>query len=146
MSSIYIIISLLMSPLLGHRPSLWIMHKEKWAGGWYRLQMPGPTALNMDGWPKIYYLELNRASEGTLSCWSRQHLLTLAATPVSRRADVRKAAGRKNNCRIFITIWWKTCCTDPTLCEKGRKKKKIHFYLRQGSSQIFLWDAYILPK
>jgi hypothetical protein len=56
------------------------------------------------GWvTKIYYLELLCASEGTLSRWSRLHLQSLAPTPVSRRVDVRQAAGRKNNCRIFIT-------------------------------------------
>jgi hypothetical protein len=44
---------------------------------------------------KIYYLELLRASEGTLSRWSRLHLQSLAPTPVSRRVDVRQAAGRK---------------------------------------------------
>jgi hypothetical protein len=56
------------------------------------------------GWvTKIYYLELLRASEGTLSRWSRLHLQSLAPTPVTRRVDVRQAAGRKNNCRIFIT-------------------------------------------
>jgi hypothetical protein len=56
------------------------------------------------GWvTKIYYLELLHASEGTLSRWSRLHLQSLAPTPVSRRVDVRQAAGRKNNCRILIT-------------------------------------------
>jgi hypothetical protein len=30
------------------------------------------------GCPKIYYLELLRASEGMLSCWSRLHLKSLA--------------------------------------------------------------------
>jgi hypothetical protein len=30
---------------------------------------------SLDGWPKMYYLELLRASEGTLSRWSRQHLI-----------------------------------------------------------------------
>jgi hypothetical protein len=30
-------------------------------------------------------------------------LQSLAHTPVSRRFDVRQAAGRKNICRIFIT-------------------------------------------
>jgi hypothetical protein len=55
------------------------------------------------GWvTKIYYLELLRASEGTLSRWSRLYLHSLALTPVSRRVDIRQAAGRKNNCRIFI--------------------------------------------
>jgi hypothetical protein len=54
------------------------------------------------GWViKIYYLELLRVSEGTLSCWSRLHLQSLAPTPVSRRVDVRQAADCKNNCQIF---------------------------------------------
>jgi hypothetical protein len=56
------------------------------------------------GWvTKIYYLELLRTSEGTLSRWSRLQLQSLAPTPVSRSVDVRQAAGRKINCRIFIT-------------------------------------------
>jgi hypothetical protein len=41
---------------------------------------------------KIHYLELLRASEGTLSRWSRLHLQSLAPTPVSRKVDVRQAA------------------------------------------------------
>jgi hypothetical protein len=49
------------------------------------------------------YLFLFSASEGTLSRWSRLHLQSLAPIAVSRRVDVRQAAGRKNNCRIFIT-------------------------------------------
>jgi hypothetical protein len=58
------------------------------------------------GWViKINYLELLRASEGTISRWSRLHLQSLPPTPVSRRFDIRQAAGRKNNCRIFITTW-----------------------------------------
>jgi hypothetical protein len=52
---------------------------------------------------KVYMIIIIRASEGTLSRWSRLHLQSLAPTPVSRRVDVRQAAGRKNNCRIFIT-------------------------------------------
>jgi hypothetical protein len=38
---------------------------------------------------KIYYLELLRASEGTLSRWSRLHLQSLAI-PVSRRVSGRR--------------------------------------------------------
>jgi hypothetical protein len=54
------------------------------------------------GWvTKIYYLQILRASEGTLSRWSRLHL-RCPPTPVSK-SDIRQAAGRKNNCRIFIT-------------------------------------------
>jgi hypothetical protein len=41
---------------------------------------------------KIYYLELLRASEGTLSHWSRLNLQSLASAPVSRKVDVRQAA------------------------------------------------------
>jgi hypothetical protein len=54
---------------------------------------------------KTFYLELLRASEGTLSRWSLLHLQSFVLTLVSRRVDVRQAAGRKNNCRIFITTW-----------------------------------------
>jgi hypothetical protein len=36
---------------------------------------------SLDGWQKIYYFELLRASEGTLSRWSRLHLQSLAPTP-----------------------------------------------------------------
>jgi hypothetical protein len=55
------------------------------------------------GWvTKIYYLGLLRANKFQ-SLSSRLHLQSLAPTPVSRRIDVRQAAGRKNNCRIFIT-------------------------------------------
>jgi hypothetical protein len=53
------------------------------------------------GWvTKIYYLGLFRASEGTLSCWSRLHLQSFEPTPVSRRVYVRQAVSRKNDCRI----------------------------------------------
>jgi hypothetical protein len=34
--------------------------------------------LVLDGWPKMYYLELLLAFEGTLSCWFRLHLQSLA--------------------------------------------------------------------
>jgi hypothetical protein len=61
-----------------------------------------------DGWPKF----ISRVSGGTWSCWSQLHLQSLAPTPVSRRVDVKLASGRKNSCRIFITTWWKICCTD----------------------------------
>jgi hypothetical protein len=52
---------------------------------------------------KIYYIELFRALEGTLSRWSRLHLQSLAPTPLPRRVDVTQAADRKSNCQIFIT-------------------------------------------
>jgi hypothetical protein len=110
------------------------------------------------GWvTKIYCLELLRASEGTLSRWSRLHLQSLAPTPVSWRVNVRLAAGRKNNCRMIITTCWKH---QPTALS-GKKNgsyhlilmvKYIHYHSRfilEGvaeASQIFLRDAHVLPK
>jgi hypothetical protein len=48
------------------------------------------------GWvTKIYYIELLRASEGTLKHWSRLQLQSLAPALVPWRVDVRQAAGRK---------------------------------------------------
>jgi hypothetical protein len=35
---------------------------------------------SLDGWPKIYYLEFLRATQGTLSRWSRLNLQSLALT------------------------------------------------------------------
>jgi hypothetical protein len=65
---------------------------------------PQRSQRSVIGWvTKIFYLELLRASGGTLSRWSRLHLQSLAPTLVSRRVDVRQAAGRKNNSGIFIT-------------------------------------------
>jgi hypothetical protein len=53
------------------------------------------------GWvTKIYYLKL-RASEGTLSRWSRLYLQSLAPTPVSRKVDVRQAACRILSSRTY---------------------------------------------
>jgi hypothetical protein len=53
------------------------------------------------------------------------HLQSLAPTPVSRRVDVRQAAGRKNNGRIFITTWWKkNVVPNPN---KGRKRYQSRF-------------------
>jgi hypothetical protein len=41
---------------------------------------------------KTFYLELLRASEGTLN---RLHLQSLVPTPISKRIDVGQAAGRQ---------------------------------------------------
>jgi hypothetical protein len=51
------------------------------------------------GWvTKIYYLELLRTSERTLSRWSRLHLQSFVATAFSGRVNIRQApAGRKNH-------------------------------------------------
>jgi hypothetical protein len=60
------------------------------------------------GWlTKIYYLELLRSLEGMLSRWSPMHLQSLKAPPVSRRVDVRQAAGCKlvaESMHIYIYI------------------------------------------
>jgi hypothetical protein len=76
------------------------MPREQWA--WRAIAEPKQCSQRpVIGWvTKIYYLELLRAPEGTLSRWSRLHLLSLTPPPVSKRVDVRKAAGRKN-CRIY---------------------------------------------
>jgi hypothetical protein len=59
---------------------------------------------------KIYYVEL-RASEGTLSRWSRVHLQSLAPTPVSRSVYVRQAAG------LFVGY---SCCSYLYPTKRGR--------------------------
>jgi hypothetical protein len=79
----------------------------RWPRGWCARRAVAEakqcSQRSVIGWiTKIYYLELLRATEGTLSRWSRLHLQSLAPTPVSRRVHVRQAAGRENNCRIFI--------------------------------------------
>jgi hypothetical protein len=60
-------------------------------------ELDGPkqrSQKSVIGWvTKINYLELLRASEGTLSRWFQLYLQSLAPTPVSRRIDVMQAAG-----------------------------------------------------
>jgi hypothetical protein len=71
---------------------------------------------------KIYYLELLRASEGTLSRWSRLHLQSLAPTPISKRVDVRRpvvkiiaeSLSQHDEKHVVPTQW-----------DKGRRKKCI---------------------
>jgi hypothetical protein len=54
------------------------------------------------GWvTKIYYLQLLRASGGTLCRWSRLHLQSLALTPVSRRVDVKQALKNDKNNMLY---------------------------------------------
>jgi hypothetical protein len=84
---------------------------------------------------------LLRISEGTLSCWSRLHLQSLASTPVSRRIDVRQAAGCKNKCRIFITTWWKHVIPTPLSgIRVGRRRCNQPIEVR-SSFLFFFWDA-----
>jgi hypothetical protein len=51
---------------------------------------------------KIYYLELLRASEDMLSRWP--HLQSLTPPTVSRRINVRQAAGCKTSCCEYNMI------------------------------------------
>jgi hypothetical protein len=65
----------------------------------YRSQWP------VIGWvTKIYYLELLRVSEGTLSRW---HLQSLAPTPVSRRVDRSRIEREWCVCilKIFLALY-----------------------------------------
>jgi hypothetical protein len=71
---------------------------------------------------------LLRPSEGTLSRWSRLHLQSFVATPVSRKVDVRQVASRKNNYRIFITTWWKTCLPTPLSRIRVGKRRHSAYY------------------
>jgi hypothetical protein len=88
----------------------------------------------------IYYLELLRASEGTLSRWSWLHLQLLPPIPVSRGMDVRQAAGCKNNCRIFITTWW-----IPTPLSGIRVRKKSHIMCgRKGTILFFVLFTFMI--
>jgi hypothetical protein len=71
----------------------------------------------------MYYLELLRASEGTLSCWSRLHLQSLASIPVSEKLDVRQAVGRKNKNAESLSQLDENMLYQPHLVwEKDRKK------------------------
>jgi hypothetical protein len=45
-----------------------------------RSQKLSNVGQSLDGWPKIYYFEVLRAPEITLSRWSRLHLQSLAPT------------------------------------------------------------------
>jgi hypothetical protein len=55
------------------------------------------TLAKVIGWvAKMYYLELRRASEGTLSLCFRLYLQSFEHTPVSRRVDVSQA--------VFLTL------------------------------------------
>jgi hypothetical protein len=70
-----------------------------------RLASERASFLNMNDINDLSFFETSDcyATEDTLSRWSRLHSKSFVPTPVSRRVDVRQAAGRRNNCRIFIT-------------------------------------------
>jgi hypothetical protein len=66
------------SPLLWHRPSLWITHKLEELDGPAASALQCAVAEVKQRWQlKIYYFELLRSSEGALSRWSRLHLRSL---------------------------------------------------------------------
>jgi hypothetical protein len=77
------------------------------------------------GWvSKIYYLQLLRASEATLSRWSRLHLQSLASTPILRRVDVKRRPDVKIIAESLSQHDEKSCGIDLTQWVKGRKKKR----------------------
>jgi hypothetical protein len=55
----------------------------RWVRFGVRLRKLSNISQSLDGWPKVYYLELLRASEGILSRWSRLHLQSLRHPPTS---------------------------------------------------------------
>jgi hypothetical protein len=72
---------------------------------------------SLDGWPKIYYQELLRVSDGTLSRWSRLHLQSLAPInpywgphgglwPVLLICIIRKACAAAMGTLIDWWWWW----------------------------------------
>jgi hypothetical protein len=69
---------------------------------------------------RIYYLEILRVLEGTLSRWSRLHLQSLAPTSVSRRVSqavvkiIAESLSYDENMYRPHLVW-----------EKGRKKKCV---------------------
>jgi hypothetical protein len=63
----------------------------------------------------IYHFELLRASEGTLSCWSRLRLQSLTTAPVLRRVDVRRDETDDEN----VTGMY-VCYVSPRRVDAGR--------------------------
>jgi hypothetical protein len=76
----------------------------------------GVVGQPLDGWPKIYYLELLRASEATSSRWSWLHLKSLAPTNPSwarvggydpfSLCSIRKACAPAVGTLIGWWWWW----------------------------------------
>jgi hypothetical protein len=118
-------------------------------------------------------LELLHASEGTLSCWSRLHLQSLAPTPVSRRVDARQpvvkiiaeSLSQHNKKHVVSTsLTWIKVCINGLICivitligpsSDDIKRLMIHTYIiltlyprpdLVEAFQIFLRDAHVLPK
>jgi hypothetical protein len=74
----------------------------------------------------------------------RLHLPSLAPTPVSTRVDVRQAAGRKYNCRIFITNDEKhIVSTTHLVWEKSREKKKKEVIQEAG---LYLFNVHKIAE
>jgi hypothetical protein len=85
---------------------------------------------------KIYYLELLRVSEGTLSRWSRLHFQSLATSPILRRVDVRQAAGCKNSCQIFYHNMIKHILYRPHFFPRELEVgTRFTVYLRRGNKR-----------
>jgi hypothetical protein len=80
------------------------------------------------------FLQFLRASDGTLSRWSRLHLQSLAYSSI-KEGDVRQATGCKNNCRIYI------CCVFivvPTPLSGIRVGKKENYLILTFLAEFIL--------
>jgi hypothetical protein len=69
-----------------------------------RSQKLSNVGQSLDGWPKIYYLELLRASEGTLSRWFRLHLQSLP--PINSHWARVVGYGPFSLCVIHKEVLW----------------------------------------
>jgi hypothetical protein len=88
----------------------------------------------LDGWPKICKLKFLRASEATLSRWSRLHLQSLAPTNPHWARMVGYGPDRE---AIEILLWL-----------INMNKYHSHFISKgvAETSQIFHRSAHVLPK
>jgi hypothetical protein len=97
---------------------------------------------SLDGWPKIYYLELLSASKGTLSRWSRLHLLSLAST-------------NPHWARVVGSVPFSLCVINkeglcPSSSDINRlmmmKRMKLREHSKQGSALVFKLLLSCRPK
>jgi hypothetical protein len=97
------------------------------------------------GWVTKIFLELLRALEGTLSCWLRLHLQSLAPTPFPRKVCIRQSACRKISCRMQCFSQHGERHVEPNpLIRIIIPHTNNNTYII--ASQIFLLDAHVLPK
>jgi hypothetical protein len=86
---------------------------------WTRTLSNDRRGQSLDGWPKLL--------SGAPPCFGRHIKLlvpvafAIVSTHSSFKEGWRQAAGRKNNCRIFITRWWKHVPTSLSGIRVGRR-------------------------